>query len=98
MENIEREVKSIWYLLRGNGEIGLIERSRLNTQAVKDLERSTAEMHELLMELRAARENQLSEWRGFKRGIYISASVLTLLGGTTGAWALNLLRRIADSL
>lgn len=96
--NIEQEVSDIWYHLRGNGEVGLLEQTRRNTETLDALKEDMTFVKEAVNELREYRATQAAEMRGFKRGLYIAGAALTLLGTGGGALIVNLLTDIATAL
>ena len=96
--NIEKEVNDIWYHLRGNGEVGLLEQTRRNTETLAELQQDVKDVKSTVAELVAQRQQQAAEMRGFKRGLYIASAVLAALGTGGGAIIVNLLTEIANSL
>lgn len=98
MQTIEQEVNDIWYHLRGNGEVGLLEQTRRNTETLDALKEDLAYVKKAVSELKSYRENQEAEMRGFKRGLYIASGIIAVLGTGGGAIIVNLLTDIARAL
>lgn len=98
MADLTQEVNDIWYHLRGNGEVGLLEQTRRNTETLDALKHDMEFVKKSLSELREYRSTQAAEMRGFKRGLYIASAILAVLGTGGGAIIVNLLTDIASAL
>ena len=97
-DQVQEEVKNIWYHLRGNGEVGLLEQTRRNTETLDALKEDMDYVKQSIADMKEHRATQAAEMRGFKRGLYIAGAIITLLGTGGGAIIVNLLTEIANSL
>ena len=96
-DEIRSDIDKILYWMRGNGEKGVFARL---SDAEKNLETVTDSVDQADKKLRylvQERQNELAEWRGIKKAIYIIAVVLGLAGAGGYASIVSLLRSIAQS-
>lgn len=99
-----KEIEAIWYLLRGNGTAGFLERVRTTEQGLEQLSTDMSTLHTALNnlstsldELNKQRYEQAAEWRGVKKAVYILGALITLVSGGGYAWVANSLARIVSS-
>lgn len=98
IQDIEKEVNDIWYHLRGNGEVGLLEQTRRNTDTLESLKTDVSTVKKMVYEMKEERIAQAGELRGMRRAFTITLAAFTILGGTGGAWVVRLLTDIVNAL
>lgn len=85
-EELQKEIKDIWHILRGNGGAGFMERVRLLELQIEQnqahfvaLDKSVADMKDSIAALSEHNLKQAAEWRGFKRAVGIGVAIITFL-------------------
>lgn len=98
MQNIEQEVKDIWYHLRGNGEVGLLEQTRRNTETLQELKDDLSYVKQSIREIKEARLVQGAELKGMRRAFNIALILLSVVGAGGSAYVVRILTDIVGAL